>query len=117
MSLVFLCDRNLGKRFGQILRDLGLDVKLHDEHFPPDYPDEALLQDVAKRAWILLTFDHRMRRNPVEKDWADHLARAFHQAQGKVEAFFQRHSPPVVARFEININKSGRSRFSLRRVL
>ncbi len=77
-----------------------------------------------------------MHRNPVEKstllqtqsrvillpppkhgNWANELASAFHQAQGKVEAFFQRYPPPVVARFEINLKKVGKSRFILRRIL
>ena len=50
MSPVYFCDRNLGKRFGEELRQQGLAAEFHDDHFPPD---EDLLRHVAAQGWVL----------------------------------------------------------------
>jgi len=67
VSPVFFCDRNLGKGFARRLRELGLAVELHDDHFPLDEPDEDLLRAVALQGWVVLTLDKRMRYRQEEK--------------------------------------------------
>jgi hypothetical protein len=38
---VFFTDRDLGKRFPEILRAAGLTVQRHSDHFEPETPDEV----------------------------------------------------------------------------
>lgn len=68
MSFVYFTDRDLGKRFPEILRLGGLTVERHDDHFPPDASDAAWLEQVGKRHWIALTHDRRIRYKPNERD-------------------------------------------------
>ncbi len=49
----------------EALRDLGVDVKIHDEHFAPDTPDEEWLRVVSARGWFVLTGDKRIPRSPL----------------------------------------------------
>jgi hypothetical protein len=134
VSPVFFCDRNLGKGFGQKLRELGLAVELHDDHFAPDVSDEDLLRVVASRGWVVLTLDKRMRyrqeekaailryragvilfpfpKNP-QKGWLLVLASEFYQAQPQVQDFLQKTPPPFVARLRVDQSKSGRKRYRM----
>lgn len=68
MRPVYFPDRDLGKRFGEILRSHGLKVERHHDHFAPDTPDEVWLEEVGKRGWIALTHDRRIRYKPNERD-------------------------------------------------
>ena len=61
MTRVYFTDRDLGKRFGEILKAGGLTVERHGDHFAPDTPDEAWLAEVGRRGWIVLTHDRRIR--------------------------------------------------------
>ena len=71
MSFVYFTDRDLGKRFPDILRSSGLTVEAHGDHFAPDTPDEAWLEAVGKRGWIALTHDRRIRYKPNERDGSE----------------------------------------------
>ena len=62
---VFFTDRDLGKQFPAALRAHGLVVETHDDHFGQQTPDEVWLAAVAKRNWIVLTRDKRIRYSPV----------------------------------------------------
>lgn len=64
MSRVYFTDRDLGKKFGQILRDAGLTVERHGDHFAHDCPDEEWLQGVGERQWVAITHDRRIRYKP-----------------------------------------------------
>jgi hypothetical protein len=50
LTLVYFTDRDLGKRFPEILRSSGLTVERHGDHFAPDTPDEVWLQAVGQRS-------------------------------------------------------------------
>jgi PIN like domain len=65
---VFFTDRDLGKRFPVILREAGLTVQRHDDHFEPETPDEVWLAAVGARGWIALTHNRRIRYKPNERD-------------------------------------------------
>jgi hypothetical protein len=47
LSVVFFTDRDLGLQFPAVLRDAGLSVERHVDHFPPDCPDETWLREVG----------------------------------------------------------------------
>jgi hypothetical protein len=63
---VFFTDRDLGKKFPEILRRAGLKVERHADHFRHDTPDAEWLQEIGKRQWIAITHDSRIRYKPNE---------------------------------------------------
>jgi PIN like domain len=67
LNPVFFTDRDLGKRFPQILADAGLRVERHVDHFPPDCRDEVWLETIGRRGWIAVTHDGRIRYKPNER--------------------------------------------------
>jgi len=65
---VFFIDRSLSKNiFARAFDAAGVKCELHDNHFPPDTPDTVWIEEVAKRGWVILTADKRIRYNPWEK--------------------------------------------------
>ena len=114
MSFVYFTDRDLGKRFPEILTSAGLTVERHADHFAPDTPDEEWLEAVGKRSWIALTHDHRIRYKRNERDAVmrhgvallviigaapfPELARAFVTSLPRIEHFLRRHEPPFIAK-------------------
>ena len=51
----------------EALRQAGLRVEVHDDHFPPDASDAEWLRAVGQRGWVVLTKDERIRRRPLER--------------------------------------------------
>lgn len=114
MSRVFFTDRDLGKRFPEILASAGLLVERHGDHFPPDCADEVWLGVVGARGWIALTHNSRIRYTPNElKAVMEHsvallvlvgksrhaeLARSFIATLGRIETFLDTHDPPFIAK-------------------
>lgn len=114
MSRVFFTDRDLGKRFPELLAAAGLDVRRHADYFPPDCPDETWLPDIGKRGWIAITHDSRIRYKPNElaavtenrvglpvvighAPYAQ-LAQSFIRTRKRIEAFLDQHQPPFIAK-------------------
>ena len=64
---MFFADRNLGRRFVEILRDAGVAIERHDDHFAQDTRDEDWIRTVASRHWVGITHDQQVRRRPNEK--------------------------------------------------
>ena len=114
MSFVYFTDRDLGKRFPEILKSGGLTVERHADHFTHDTPDETWLEAVGKRSWIALTHDRRIRYKPNERDAVmrhslallvivgtapyPELASAFVASLPVIERFLHRHTPPFIAK-------------------
>ena len=114
MNFVYFTDRDLGKRFPEILESGGLRVERHADHFTHDTPDETWLEAVGKRGWIALTHDRRIRYKPNERDAVTRhnvallvivgaapfpeLARAFVTSLPVVEHFLHRNRPPFIAK-------------------
>ena len=108
MNFVYFTDRDLGKRFPEILRSSGLTVERHADHFSPDASDEIWLEAVGRRGWIALTHDRRIRYKPNERDAVmrhgvallvivgavpfPDLAYAFVASLSRVASFLARHS-------------------------
>jgi PIN like domain len=114
LTFVYFSDRDLGKRFPEILRANGLTAERHADHFAPDTPDEVWLAEVGKRGWIALTHDRRIRYKPNERDavvrhgvallvivgkapFAE-LASNFVATLPRIEDFLRRHRPPFIAK-------------------
>ena len=114
MSFVYFTDRDLGKRFPEILKSGGLTVERHADHFAHDTPDEVWLEAIGRHGWIALTHDRRIRYKPNERDAVvrhgvalllivgaapfPELARAFVTSVPIVEHFLRRHPPPFIAK-------------------
>jgi hypothetical protein len=114
LTVVFFTDRDIGLRFPQILKEAGLTVELHRDHFTHDCPDEEWLHAIGERGWIALTRDRRIRYKPNELEAVKRhrvallvivghapypdLARAFVQTLPRILSFIGRHRPPYIAK-------------------
>jgi PIN like domain len=112
----FFTDRDLGAEvFPRILREAGLTVHRHVDHFRPDAPDEEWLPEAARRGWIVLSSDKAILHNPLERDAvmrsgaplfvliggdapAAALARNFVNTLPAVRRFLAEHAPPFIAK-------------------
>lgn len=66
-DVTYFIDRSLGgKIVAAKLREMGLSVVAHDEHFPQNCPDEEWLRVVGSQGWIVLTRDTRIRTRSLE---------------------------------------------------
>ncbi|MEW6321223.1 MAG: hypothetical protein AB1635_09045 [Acidobacteriota bacterium] len=118
MKVVFFTDRftdrDLGKTFPRILRDAGLSVECHADHFAPDTPHEEWLAETARQGWVSITHDSRIRYKPNELDavvrhkaallvvigkapYPD-LARSFVATAPKILAFVEAQPRPFIAK-------------------
>lgn len=114
MSPVFFTDRDLGKQFPGILRDAGLNVERHADHFPQDCPDPDWLREIGTRGWVAITHDGRIRYKPNERAAViEHrvallvmigdapfpqLAHAFIATQARILGFISKQTPPYIAK-------------------
>lgn len=114
MSRVFFTDRDLGKRFPEILAAAGLTVERHADHFAPDCPDETWLKTIGRRGWVAVTHDSRIRYKPNELQaviqngvtllvvighapYAE-LAHAFVRTRRRIETLLDQNAPPLIAK-------------------
>lgn len=114
MSPVYFTDRDLGKKFPEILRAAGLSVERHADHFQHDTPDEVWLREIGKKGWVAVTHDGRIRYKPNEKNAVvennvallvvvghapyPELATAFVATEPKIREFIAAHTPPYIAK-------------------
>jgi hypothetical protein len=114
VSPVFFTDRDLGKKFPQILREAGLTVERHADHFAADTPDEQWLEVIGRHRWIAITHDGRIRYKPNELAAVmlhrvpllvvighapyPELARAFVATGARILHFIDQHEPPYIAK-------------------
>jgi hypothetical protein len=114
VPFVFFTDRDLGRRFPELLREAGVPVERHCDHFADNAPDVKWIAEVASRGWIAVTHDKAITRRPNERDAvlqaklgllivvgaAPHpeLAANFVATLPRIIAYLQRHRPPFVAR-------------------
>jgi len=76
--VTFFADRNLGRLSPISLSLLGIDIEVHDAHFPENTPDDVWLAAVATRGWVVLTQDPRIKSRANElKAIVDHSAACF----------------------------------------
>ena len=114
MRRVYFTDRDLGKRFPDILSSAGLAVERHHDLFPPDGSDEQWLEHCGKNERIALSHNLRIRYTPNElaavirhrvallilsgKVPLPELADNFVTSLAKIEAFLDGHEPPCIAK-------------------
>ena len=66
--MIFFTDRDLGEIFPRVLRDAGLTVERHDDHFDQNTTDDVWLREVGGRGWIAISRNFRIRYQPNERD-------------------------------------------------
>jgi len=135
VSHVFFTDRDLGKRFPEILSAAGLKIERHADHFAADCPDEEWLKDIGQRGWIAITHDGRIRYKPNELAAViqnrvallvvighapyPQLAQSFVATQSRIHTFLDLHQPPFIAKVyrpaagDVAINPSAPGHISL----
>jgi hypothetical protein len=64
-ELVFFSDRDLGRVFPALIVAAGVRIERHDDHFGPETPDEVWIPEVARRGWVSITRDARIRYSPL----------------------------------------------------
>lgn len=113
----FFVDRQLGRyKFAQILRDAGLLVVIHDDHFAPNTIDADWLTRAGEHNWIVITRDERIRYRAAEREAvrrakvrafvlaahgdlrAETLAAIFLKALTRVKAILAKEKPPFIAK-------------------
>jgi predicted nuclease of predicted toxin-antitoxin system len=114
-SSTFFVDRCLGRSVGLALREAGLQVELHADHFADDADDETWIGVVGKRGWVVLTKDKAIRTRPVELHAVvvakvrmfrlssgnmkgEEMARLFVENRLKMGRFIKEHPAPFIAR-------------------
>lgn len=114
MTRVYFTDRDLGKRFPEILTAAGLTVERHHQLFPPDGSDEQWLEHCGRNGRIAITHNERIRYTPNElaavvrhrvallvvvgKVALAELARNFVNTLPRIEVFLDEHKPPHIAK-------------------
>lgn len=114
MTRVYFTDRDLGKRFPEILAAAGLNVERHHDLFPPDGSDEQWLQHCGTKDRIALTHNERIRYTPNElaaviryrvrllivvgKAPFPVLAENFVKTLPRIEALLDAQKPPYIAK-------------------
>lgn len=111
----FFIDRNLGRyKFPNILRESGIDLEVHDDHFSQDILDVEWIPQVAQKGWVIVTFDKRIRLKPHEKEVVivssamllclssgrasmEEIAHHFVNSKTKIERFLELNSAPFIA--------------------
>lgn len=111
---VYFTDRDLGKRFPEVLTAGGLTAHRHADHFAHDTPDEDWLKTIGEKGWVAITHDGRIRYKPNElaavKEFNVRLivvigdapfqvlAKHFVDTLPKIEEFLAATKPPFIAK-------------------
>lgn len=114
MSRVYFTDRDLGKRFPEILAAAGLTVERHHDLFAPDGTDEQWLEYCGTRNRIAVTHNERIRYTPNELAAVERfhvallvvvgkapfaaLAQNFVRTLPTIEDFLDSRKPPFIAK-------------------
>lgn len=97
------------------LRNAGVTVEVHNDHFPPDARDDTWLLEVGKRGWVVLTKDDRIRYRSTERAavvaahvalfalssgnlTGGEMAQAFVVALPRMSRVLATHRPPFIAK-------------------
>lgn len=111
----FFLDRNLGKRFGEILMQAGISVVLHNDLFEQNVTDQEWIRTIGKHSFVAVTRDQRIGRNYLEQKAvaraglkmvvivggnarSDELADNFIRTLSTLQRFINNHQAPFIAK-------------------
>jgi predicted nuclease of predicted toxin-antitoxin system len=67
-SIVFFIDRCLGnKRIVETLKNAGISIEIHDDHFEKNAQDVDWLPEIGKKGWVVLTKDANIGKHSLER--------------------------------------------------
>lgn len=66
--ITFFIDRCLGNSVAEALRNAGIAIEVHRDHFPDDTLDIDWIPEVARRNWVVLTKDSNIGKNHLERN-------------------------------------------------
>jgi predicted nuclease of predicted toxin-antitoxin system len=66
-NITFFVDRSSGKQFAEGLKELGLNVEKHDDHFPQNTLDIEWLEKCGENNWVVISSDKAIKKNFLEK--------------------------------------------------
>lgn len=113
---VFFLDRSLGKyRIATALRQAGVTVHVHDDHFAADAKDEEWLTLAGEEGWIVLTKDDKIRYRALERTallrsgvgafvltaadlQGEEMAQIFVKVLPAISKFLRKHRRPFIAK-------------------
>lgn len=117
----YFLDRSLGRvKLATALRQAGLNIEVHDDHFAQDAADEEWLAAVGKDGWVVFTKDQKIRYHTRELGalishgvrafvltaqdiTAEEMAAIFLRARSKIEKFLRSNDGP----FMVAVARSG----------
>lgn len=68
-DFTFFLDRSSGKgSLVEGLKQLGLNIEAHDDHFPQNTPDYEWIGKCGEMNWIIISSDKRIKKNPIERE-------------------------------------------------
>ena len=119
LDITFFCDEDLGTRvFPDALRAEGVNVEILLDNFPSGTPDAEWIPEVARRNWVVLTHNLRIRYNRLERDTVmrsgsrmiairvgdarAEMAEIFLASRSRVLTFLEQNNSPFVARMYRN---------------
>jgi predicted nuclease of predicted toxin-antitoxin system len=112
---IFFIDWCLGKTVANALRDAGVQIEHHGDHFGQDTPDTDWLVEVGEKGWVVLTKDKAIGTNTLEMKAIAHgnvkvfslacgnmtrqqMATLFVTALEKLKKFIQGNQAPFIAK-------------------
>ncbi len=66
-DITFFIDRNAGISIDE-LKNMGLNVERHDDHFPQNATDIEWLPKCGENNWVIISGDKNIKRNSIEKN-------------------------------------------------
>lgn len=124
---VFFVDRDLGRRFPELLRAAGLRVEIHDDHYPDEEkpPDHVWLQMTAERGWVAVSHDANIRHTSRSRETilefgarlivvkgrarTQELAENFIRTFPAIRRFLTHHPGPWIAKLYRDPNEAARA--------
>lgn len=115
-TAVFFIDRSVGKKtVATPLREAGLKVEVHDDHFPQDAADQDWLPVVGEKRWYVITRDQRIKYRRLEADavrtakvgmfvvvsknlTGQQTAEAILKARNRIRRFISSHRRPFIVK-------------------
>ncbi len=66
-DVTFFVDRSSGKQLAEGLKEIGLNVEKHDNHFEQNTLDVIWLEECGNRNWVVISSDKAIKKNVLEK--------------------------------------------------
>lgn len=67
-NVTFFVDRSSGKKLAEGLKELGLNIEKHDDHFEQNTLDIIWLEKCGEMNWVVISSDKAIKKNILEKE-------------------------------------------------